>query len=69
MKMLFGLKIVWATYQQYMQFYFKGQIGRNLEAYVDDIVKKFQKSSTLIADLEGTFNNLRWFNIKLNLEK
>jgi hypothetical protein len=69
MKMSFGLKIIGAIYQQYMQFYFRGQIGHNLEVYVDDIVMKFQKSSSLIADLEGTFNNLRWFNIKLNLEK
>jgi hypothetical protein len=52
-----------------MQFYFKGQIGRNLEVYVDDIIVKYRKSSNLIADLEESFNNLRQFNIKLNSKK
>jgi hypothetical protein len=52
-----------------MQFCFKGQIGCNLEVYIDDIVVKSQRGDNLIADLEETFNNLRRFNIKLNLEK
>jgi hypothetical protein len=52
-----------------MQFYFKGKIGHNLEIYVGDIIMKSQKGSSLIADLEETFNNLRQFNIKLNPEK
>jgi hypothetical protein len=39
-KMSFGLKNAWATYQWYMQFYFKGQIGCNLKVYVDDIIMK-----------------------------
>jgi hypothetical protein len=29
-----------ATYQRCMQSYFKEQIGRNLEVYVDDIIMK-----------------------------
>jgi hypothetical protein len=65
-KMLFGLKNAGTTYQRCMQFCFK---GHNLEVYVDDIVVISQKSSSVISDLEETFNNLRWFNIKLNLEK
>jgi hypothetical protein len=52
-----------------MQFCFKGQIGCNLQVYIDDIVIKSQRSSSLIVDLEETFNNLKRFNIKLNLEK
>jgi hypothetical protein len=48
-----------------MQFCFKEQIGRNLKV----IVTKSQKSDNLISDLEETFNNLWWFNIKLNPEK
>jgi hypothetical protein len=68
-KMLFGLKNVGATYQWCIQFYFKVQIGHNLEVYVDDIVVKSRQSSSLIIDLEETFNNIRCFNIKLNLEK
>jgi hypothetical protein len=38
--MTFALKNVGFTYQQCMQFCFKGQIRRNLEVYVDDIVVK-----------------------------
>jgi hypothetical protein len=41
-----------------MQFCFKGEIGCNLEVYVDDIVIKSQKSGNLISNLEETFNNL-----------
>jgi hypothetical protein len=44
-------------------------LGRNLDVYVDGIIIKSQKSSNLIADLEETFNNLRRFNIKLNMKK
>jgi hypothetical protein len=57
------------TYQRCMQFYFKNQIGYNLEVYVDEIMIKSWKSCSLISDLEETFNNLQWFNIKLNSEK
>jgi hypothetical protein len=68
-KMLFGLKNVGATYQRCMKVCFKEQIGRNLEVYVDYIMIKSRKGCNLITDLEETFNNLRWFNIKLKLEK
>jgi hypothetical protein len=67
--MSFWIKNAGGTYQQSMQFCFKGQIGHNLEVYVDDIIIKSQRSDSLIANLEETFNNLRWFNIKLNTEK
>jgi hypothetical protein len=52
-----------------MQFCFKGQIGHNLEVYINDIVIKSRGSDIIIADLEERFNNLRRFNIKLNSEK
>jgi hypothetical protein len=39
-KMMFRLKNAGATYQQCMQFCFKGQIGHNLEVYVNDIIVK-----------------------------
>src|SRR5664279_5137147 len=45
------------------------QMGRNAEAYVDDIVVKVREEHTLIADLEETFTNLRKVNIKLNPAK
>ena len=44
------------------------QMGKNAEAYVDDIVVKTREKDTLIQDLEETFANLRKVNIKLNPE-
>jgi hypothetical protein len=35
------------------------QMGRNAEAYVNDIVIKTRESHTFIEDLEETFTNLR----------
>jgi hypothetical protein len=67
--MPYGLKNTGSTYQRCMQCYFEGQIGRNLEVYVDDMVMKTRHCSSLILDLEETFANLRHFNIKLNSEK
>jgi hypothetical protein len=44
-------------------------LGRNAEAYVDDIVVKSRKKRTLIEDLEEMFTKLRKVNIKLNPAK
>jgi hypothetical protein len=53
--MPFGLRNAGATYHWCMQFFFKEQIGRNLEVYVDDITIKSRKSGIIISDLEETF--------------
>ena len=37
------------------------QIGRNVEAYIDDVVVKSKTTDNLIADLEVTFTNLKWY--------
>ena len=34
------------------------QIGRNVHAYVDDIVVKSREEETLVTDLKETFDNL-----------
>jgi hypothetical protein len=57
--MSFGLKIADATNQRAIQAYFKRQLNKNVEAYVDDVVVKTRNSGTLIADLEETFASLR----------
>jgi hypothetical protein len=67
--MPFGLKNAGATYQRTMQRCLQGQIGRNVHAYVDDVVVKTKQSSTLLDDLKVTFANLRRYRMKLNLEK
>ena len=45
------------------------QLGRNAEAYVDDIVVKSREARTLIQDLEDTFANLNEVDLWLNPEK
>jgi hypothetical protein len=65
--MSFGLKNASATYQQAIQACFKRQLNENIEAYVDDVVVKTQKSDTLIADLEETFTSLREYRWKLRI--
>ncbi|GKE97464.1 reverse transcriptase domain-containing protein [Tanacetum coccineum] len=44
-------------------------IGRNLEAYVDDMVIKSNDEKVLIEDIFETFDNLRRINMKLNPKK
>ncbi len=45
------------------------QIGKTVEAYVDDVVIKTRHVESLIDDLRLTFDNLRTYDIKLNPEK
>jgi hypothetical protein len=47
----------------------QGQIGRNIHAYVDDVVVKTKQSGTLLDDLQETFTNLWSYRMKLNPEK
>jgi hypothetical protein len=44
----------------------KGQIGRNIEAYIDDILVKLETCGDLLDDLKETFDNLRKFKMMLN---
>src|SRR5438132_4329767 len=67
--MPFGLKNVGATYQRAMQRCLHDQLGRNVEAYVDDVIIKSRVKEDLISDLSETFTNLRCFRWKLNPEK
>jgi hypothetical protein len=67
--MPFGLKNAGATYQRTMQRCLQGQIGRNMHAYVHDVVVKTKQSGTLLDDLKETFANLRRYRMKLNPEK
>jgi hypothetical protein len=67
--MPFDLKNAGATFQRLMRKALGAQMGRNAEAYVDDIVVKTCERHTFIEDLEETFANLRKVNIKLNPAK
>ena len=67
--MPFGLKSAQATYQRCVQNCLHNQIGRNVHAYVHDIVVKSRKKETLIDDLKETFDNLRVYKMILNQAK
>nr|GEW13089.1 reverse transcriptase domain-containing protein [Tanacetum cinerariifolium] len=68
-KMPFGLKNAEATYQRLVDTAFQSQIGRNLKAYVDDMVIKSNDKKVLIEDIAETFDNLWRINMKLNPKK
>ena len=67
--MPFGLKNAGATYQRMIQTCLANQIGKTVEASVDDVVVKTKHVETLVYDLRLTFDNLRTYDIKLNPEK
>src|SRR3954467_1258717 len=67
--MPFGLKNAGTTYQRMIQTCLANQIGKTVEAYVDDVVVKSRHVESLVNDLGLTFDNLRKYDIKLNPEK
>ncbi|GJX14577.1 reverse transcriptase domain-containing protein [Tanacetum coccineum] len=68
-KMSFGLRNAGATYQRLVDKTFHGQIGRNLEVYIDDLVIKSRTEDEVVRDIEETFKTLRKINMKLNPKK
>jgi hypothetical protein len=64
--MPFGLKNAGATYQRLVNKMFRGQIGRNVEVYVDDMWVKSIQATKHIEDLRETFQTLRKYQMKLN---
>ena len=67
--MPFGLINAGATYQRMIQTCLEKQIGKTVEAYVDDVVVKTKHVETLVEDFHLTFANLREYDIRLNPEK
>ncbi|GJR28290.1 hypothetical protein Tco_1104522 [Tanacetum coccineum] len=57
--MPFGLKNSEATYQRLVDTVFEGQMGRNLEAYVDDMVIKSKTEPEMIKDVKETLLALK----------
>jgi hypothetical protein len=67
--MTFGLKNAGAIYQKAIEKCMKSRIGKNVEAYVDDVVVKTPEKDQVIADLTETFANLQEFQWELNPTK
>ena len=67
--MLFGLKNAGSIYQRMVTRKFKEQLGRNMEAYIDDMVVKSRAVEDHLKDLAETFETLRKYRLKLNASK
>ena len=65
----FGLKNARATYQRLMNRIFHGQIGKNVEVYIDDMLVKSKEEDDHLKDLEEMFNTLCKYQMKLNPSK
>jgi hypothetical protein len=68
-KMTFRLKNEGVIYQKCIHIILKPQIGRNVEAYIDDVVMKMKKRGDLLDDLKETFDNLCKYKMMLNPKK
>ena len=67
--MLEGLRNAGPTFSRMTNGLFHKQKGKNLVAYVDDIVLNKDKKESHIQDLQETFKNLQKSNLKLNPDK
>ena len=67
--MPFGLRNAGATFQRAKQACLGTQLGRNIKAYIDDIVIKTRYKDSLIQDLHETFDKVRRVNFNLNPDK
>jgi hypothetical protein len=64
-----GLKNAGQTCTRMIGEVFKLQIGRNIQAYIDDLIAKSSDRANHISDLAVTFANMRRAGLKLNPEK
>ena len=67
--MPFRLKNAGATYQRLMDKVLAPMLGRNVQAYVDDMVVTSLEKSKHVLDLEELFTTIAKFRLKLNPEK
>ena len=67
--MPFGLKNAGATFQRLVNRVFEKQLGRNVEAYVDDMIVKSLQKIDHLKDLNKSFEALRRHRMKLNPSK
>ncbi|XP_068487084.1 uncharacterized protein [Phaseolus vulgaris] len=67
--MPFGLKNARATYQRLIDKVLVPMLGRNVQAYVDDMVVTSLEKTKHVADLEELFVTIVRYKLKLNPEK
>jgi hypothetical protein len=64
-----GLKNADPTFTRMTGAVFKPQIGRNIQAYVNDLIVKSSNRASHVSDLAETLANMRRAGLKLNPEK
>lgn len=67
--MAFGLKNAGATYLRLVTKMFKEHIGNIVEVYIDDMVVKSKIDGSHLSDLEGVFDVLKSYKMRLNASK
>jgi len=67
--MAFGLKNSGATYTRMVAKVFKQVLGRNMQAYVDDMIVKSVEANSHVNDLAEVFSIMKCFNLRLNPKK
>ena len=67
--MPFGLKNAGSMYQRMVMRMFESQIGRNVKAYIDDMVIKSKQIEEHLVDLGEVFSLLREYKLCLNASK
>ncbi|GJY75250.1 hypothetical protein Tco_0480366, partial [Tanacetum coccineum] len=63
------IKSIWPKMTKRRLPFIPIKLGRNLEAYVEDMVIKSSDKKILLADIAKTFDNLRKINMMLNPKK
>ncbi|XP_059627354.1 uncharacterized protein LOC132270172 [Cornus florida] len=67
--MPYGLTNAGATYQRLVSKIFKSQMGKTVEAYIDEMVVKSRKKDQYLQHLQDMFEVLRKYGMKLNPTK
>ena len=67
--MPFGLKNAGASFQKFMDRVLAPSIGKTVEVYIDDIVVKSKQARDHLTDLQGIFDKLNSYRVKLNPAK
>jgi len=67
--MPFGLRNVGATHQRIMDRILTPMLGKNVQAYVDDMVVTSEEKDQHIANLVKLFRTIAKYNLKLNSNK
>ena len=67
--MPFGLKNAESTYQRMVTRMFESQLGKNVEAYIDDMFIKIKQVLEHLNNLGSVFAMLRKHKLRLNVSK